>query len=445
MKKRAVILSILVILLVLQMFSDINSEINLINGNIAYTAFPISDTPVSMDKETITIDNTTENVSDVNDKYVMTNTLSEKVMLPIIFPVLKNINEHKDIELLINGENKDYSIKWLLDSEKYVNSNIINIDELLIDLNNKQNYKYKNIDPNEMVWIYEVLLDGENNEIKIENKEEPLKILYEPLNTVKYKVNNSGNSAKFSIDNSIQDKFRIVLFDEQINSIIVESKLVYIKKKMKLSKYIRQIINRKYSKFKLENIDINSELLPHILYYIDKNMENGKKILPLEDILNNYIDLISYTIEFDPNEVKTMELNYKIQSTYDIRKTTKPICTYKYDLYTSKLWSTFSNFAMEFKLGEEYNYLIDSSIPFEQDKNKYTASLYNAPENIISYSIYSEDINLDELLDISTKKKIKVISGAILMLLLIFIVYKIAIRKSKEMTSSEESKNDWRY
>lgn len=442
MKKRAVILSMLVILLVFQIFSDINSEINLINGNIAYTAFPTLDVPVSMDKETITIDNTIENVSNVNDKYVMTNTSSEKVSLPIIFPILKNINEHKDIELLINGEKEVYSVKWLLDSEKYAHSNVINIDELLFDFNNKQNYKYKNINPNEMVWIYEVLLEDENNEIKIENNTEPLEALYESLSTDKYKVSNKSNSAEFSIDNSIQDKFRIILFDNQLNDINFESNLVYIKKKMKLSQYLRQVVNRKYNKFELENIDINSELLPHILYYIDKNMESDNKILPLDNILNNYIDLINYTVEFEPNEVKTMELNYKIQSTYDIRKTTRPIHTYKYDLYTSKHWSTFNDFVMEFKLGEEYKYLIESSIPFVQVENKFITSLYNAPENIISYSIYSEDINLDELLELSVKKKIKVISGAILMILLIFIVYKIALRKSKELTSEEESKND---
>lgn len=97
---------------------------------------------------------------------------------------------------------------------------------------------------------------------------------------------------------------------------------------------------------------------------------------------------------------------------------------------------------MEFKLGEEYKYLIESSIPFVQVENKFITSLYNAPENIISYSIYSEDINLDELLELSIKKKIKVLSGAILMILLIFIVYKIATRKSKDMTTGEESKND---
>jgi len=442
MKKRAVILSMLVILLVFQIFSDIKSEINLINGNIAYTAFPTLDAPVSMDKETITIDNTSENSSYVNDKYVMTNTSSEKVSLPIIFPVLKNINEHEDIELLINGEKKVYSIKWLLDSEKYAHNNVINIDELLVDFNYKQNYKYKNINPNEMVWIYEVLLEDENNEIKIENSEETLEVLYEPLNTDKYKVSKKSNSAEFSIDNSIQDKFRIVIFDKQLNNINFESNLVYTKKKMKLSQYIRQVINREYNHFELEKIDINSELLPHILYYIDKNMDGEEKILPLDNILNNHLDLIRYTVEFEPNEIKIMELNYKIQSTYDIRKTTRPIHTYKYDLYTSKYWNTFNDFVIEFEVGEEYKYLIESSIPFVQVENKFIASLYNAPENIISYSIYSEDIDLDELLELKVKKKIKVISGAILMILLIFTVYKIAIRKNKEITFYEESKND---
>lgn len=442
MKKRAVILSMLVILLVFQIFIDINSEVNLINGNIAYTAFPASDAPVSMDEETITIDNTTENVGNVNDKYIMANTSNERVSLPIIFPILKNVNEHKDIELLINGEKKDYSIKWLLDSEKYSNNNYINIDELLFDFNNKQNFKFKNINPNEMVWIYEVLLEDEKNEIKIENSKESLKILYEPLYIDKYKLNNSGNSAEFTIEKGTKEKFQIVLFDKQLSDIAFECNSVYTKKQMNLSQYIRQVINRSYNKFEFENININSELLPHILYYIDNNMENENKVLPLDNILNNYIDLLTYTVEFEPNEVKTMEINYKIQGTYNIIKTTKPIYTYKYDLYTSKYWSTFNNFAMKINLGEKYKYLIERSVPFEQNENKFTSLLSNTPKDIISYSIYSENIILDELLELSTKKKVKVISGAFLMILIIFVVYKTATRKSEEETSLEESKND---
>ena len=442
MKKRAVILSMLVILLVFQILIDINSEVNLINGNIAYTAFPASNAPVSMDEETITIDNTTENVGNINDKYVMTNTSNERVSLPIIFPLLKNDNEHKDIELLINGEKMDYSVKWLLDSKKYSNSNFINIDELLFDFNNKQNYKFKNINPNEMVWIYEVLLEDEKNEIKIENNKEPLKILYEPLNIDKYDLNNSGNSAKFTIEKGTKEKFQIVLFDKQLNDVTFECKSVYIKKQMNLSQYIRQVINRSYNKSEFENININSELLPHILYYIDNNMENESKVLPLDNILHNYIDLLTYTIEFEPNEVKTMEFNYKIKSTYNIIKTTKPIHSYKYDLYTSKYWNTFNNLIIEINLGEKYKYLIESSVPFEQNKNKFTLSLSNAPKDIISYSIYSENIILDELIELSTKEKVKVISGAFLMILMIFLVYKIATRKSEEETSLEESKND---
>jgi len=442
MKKRAVILSMLVILLVFQILIDINSEVNLINGNIAYTAFPASNAPVSMDEETITIDNTTENVGNINDKYVMTNTSNERVSLPIIFPLLKNDNEHKDIELLINGEKMDYSVKWLLDSKKYSNSNFINIDELLFDFNNKQNYKFKNINPNEMVWIYEVLLEDEKNEIKIENNKEPLKILFEPLNRDKYDLNNSGNSAKFTIEKGTKEKFQIVLFDKQLNDVTFECKSVYIKKQMNLSQYIRQVINRSYNKSEFENININSELLPHILYYIDNNMENESKVLPLDNILHNYIDLLTYTIEFEPNEVKTMEFNYKIKSTYNIIKTTKPIHSYKYDLYTSKYWNTFNNLIIEINLGEKYKYLIESSVPFEQNKNKFTLSLSNAPKDIISYSIYSENIILDELIELSTKEKVKVISGAFLMILMIFLVYKIATRKSEEETSLEESKND---
>ena len=446
MKRRAVILSMLVILLVFQIFNDINSEINLINGNIAYTAFPASDAPISMDNETLTVDNKIESIGNVNDKYFMTNTSSEKVSLPIIFPVLKNNNEHKDIKISVNDEEKDYSIKWLLDSEKYVNNNDINIDELLYNLNYKQNYKYKNINPDEMVWIYEILLEDKNNEIKIENNEEPLKILYKPLDIDKFKVTYSSNSAEFSMNKSTQDKYQIVLFDSQIEHIIFDSNSVYEKKKMRLSQYVRQVTNRYYNenKSKFINVDINTELVPHVLYYIDQNMElSYSKPVSLDNILNNFVDIVYYTVEFEPNEVKTMELSYIVQSTKDKIKTVDPIHTFKYDLSASKHWKSFNNFDIEFNLGENYKYLIESSIKFAKYENKFTSSLLNnTPESLISYSIFKENINLDDLLEVSTKKKIKVVSSAFFMILVIFIVYKIATRKSENMNFLEENKND---
>lgn len=448
MKKKAIILSILVIVLVFQLFSDINSEVNYIEGNKFYTVFPVLNSPISVDKETLLVDNKLENLGYVNDSYVMTNTSSEKVSVPIILPVLKNDNEHKDIDILVNDEQIDYEIKWLLDSEKYSVSNNnnkeINIEELLNDYNYKENYKFKNVDPNEKVWVYEILLEDKKNIIKVENNEEPLKLIYLPVDIGKYKVNYSSNLVEFSMNKGIQDKFQIVLFDTQLEDIIIDCNVAYTKKEMRLKQYIRQVINRYYNKeqSKPENVDINTEIVSHILYYIDKNMElDQNKFIPLDNILNNYIDLVYYTIDFEPNEVKKMELSYKIKSTYNKIKTIEPVHTFKYDLSTLNYWESFNSFDMEVKLGENYKYLVESSIPFKDNGNIFTISLNTIPKSQISYSIYSEDIKLDNNSELTVKKKIKVLIYAFCMILLIFIVSKITTRKSKEIIAEEENKN----
>lgn len=447
MKKRAIILSMLVILLVFQLFRDINSQVDYIEGNKVYTAFPVADVPITVNKETLTVDNKLENMGYVNDNYIMTNTTSEKVKVPMILPILKNKNEHKNICVSVNDEKIEYKIKWLLNDEKCISSdnNDIKLQELVSDFNYKENYKFKNIDPNEKIWVYEILLKEEKNLIKIENNKEPLKILYVPANIDKFKVNNTMNYTEFSMDKGSQDKYQIILFDKQIHNIKFDCNTKYIKKQMRLKQYIRQVINRHYNiiQVKPQNVDMNTELLPNVLYYIDQKMElNDFKIVPLENILINYIDLVYYNIEFEPNEVKTMKLRYDIQSTYDKRKTIEPIYTFVYDFSTSKYWKAFNGFDIKVNLGENYKYLIESSIPFENDQNKYISSLNYISDSPISYSIYSENIKLADVLELNTKKKIKVVSFALFMLLLICVVSKIATRKKKEILVRAVDKND---
>lgn len=444
MKNRAIILSLLVILLVLQLTIDANREIVLLEKDKMYTILPMNDVPININKQSLSIDNKVEDIGKVTDKYFMKNTSDQKINVPILMPVLKGNNEPKNINILVNNEETKYTIKWLLDSEKYnpegINKNDkgnIDLENLLKEYEYKKNYKYKNMNPKEKIWVYEINLKDKNNEIKVTNKEEPLKIMYISNKTDKFKMDHNSKSSEFFMNKGTNDKYYIALFDSQLKDITFECNTDYRKREMTLTHYVTDVIQEHYKKIgnKPHNIIMKTEMITHVLHYIDKSFEDDNKNIELNNILKNYIDLVYFSVDFEPNEFKIIKIDYDILGTFNKTKTTEPIYTYKFDLSTKKYWQNVITFEMNILVGESYKYLIESTIPYEfkDNENKYFTTTYNLESSELEYSVYLENINLQELNKISTKKTIKYISIGLFSIIVILGLFKLVVEANKNI------------
>lgn len=439
MKRRTVLLFMLVAFAVVLWFIDIEKDLVYESSSPMYTLIPYNGM-LDLDRQSVMIQSGELPDVKVTDSYTLTNPLDEHATVSLMLPVQNDGTDADGIKIRLGGMEQDYSIKWLKDSSKYnaaleENKDGIDVKAVAEDLRKELGFVYKNIVPADKIWVYEVELEDEDNKIKIENKSGDLSILYmKPVND-SFKVQTSRQSAEFTLDRGGESKYSIALLNGQDDEIKFESSGDYRKKEMRLSEYVRQCVNRymaEHSEMKSSHLNVVREVVPHVMFSVDAVLGQKKSaIIDLNDMFANYVDIISFDVEFEPGETKTVEISYTLRGIYDKTRLENPIYTYRLKISPVDSWTTCGHTMISVLVKNECKYMIESSVPFDYQSytNKYTAVMDTAPDEIVSYSLYDSQVNMLSEINIGVKNRINAASIGFAMFIVISAVMAFASRK----------------
>ena len=442
MKRRTVLLFLLVVFAVVLWFIDIEKDLVYEGSSPMYTLTPY-DGVLDLERQSIMIQSGELPDVKITDSYTLTNPLAEHRKVSLLLPVQNAGTDVDDIKIRLGGTELNYSIRWLKDSTKYnaaleENKDGISSKEIAEDLQRELGFVYKNIVPADKIWVYEVELADENNKIKIENKSGNLSILYmEPVNE-SFKVQTSKQSAEFTMDKGRESKYTVALLNDDDAEIKFESSADYRKKEMRLSEYVRQCVNRymaEHPQVKASHLNVVREVVPHVMFSVDAVLEEEKSaIIDLNDMFANYVDIVSFDVEFEPGESKVVEISYTMRGIYDKTRLENPIYTYRFRISPVDSWTTCGHTMLSVLVKNECKYMVESSIPFDYQSytNMYTAVMDTAPDEIVSYSLYDTKVDMLSEINIGVKNRINAVSVGFAMFIVISLIMAFAARKRRE-------------
>ena len=111
-----------------------------------------------------------------------------------------------------------------------------------------------------------------------------------------------------------------------------------------------------------------------------------------DQIHQDRIFLLMYSVEFPPNSEKSVEVRYNAQGSMDSRKTGKPVYSFEYMLHPAKYWKDFKDLDITIMAPAKAPYLIESNMEFNQvEPGIYKAFLPSLPEEDLAFSLYEEE------------------------------------------------------
>jgi len=139
---------------------------------------------------------------------------------------------------------------------------------------------------------------------------------------------------------------------------------------------------------------------------LDLGFTSGEDLLGQE--YSQRILTLVYTVEFPANSEKEVSVSCKTSGTMDRRETKSPLYTFEYILNPAKNWRDFKNLHIEIVPPREAPHIVKSSIQFTKgEDNAYTATLYELPDEDLSFTLYAhEKITFFDKIEARLKKSL---------------------------------------
>ncbi len=158
-----------------------------------------------------------------------------------------------------------------------------------------------------------------------------------------------------------------------------------------LMKYIKNNTNTK-------NGDMISDTRLYNLYakaldeYFTRNMGyNSEHDLISQENYERVLTLV-YTVDFPKNSGKEVSVSYRTSGTMDRTETVEPLYSFDYILNAAENWSEFKNLNIKIITPDEAPYIVESNIEWtKEEKNVYTATLEDLPEDDLSFTLYENE------------------------------------------------------
>lgn len=129
---------------------------------------------------------------------------------------------------------------------------------------------------------------------------------------------------------------------------------------------------------------------------LERQFASNQRVFEIYDFLGeNFRDrvmVLVYTLDFPANSERNISVSYQGIGTMDRRETREPVYSFQYLLNPAQHWSRFGNLNIEVLTPEEAPYIIESSIPLNQERSGYyTAQLDSLPEGDFLFSFYHQE------------------------------------------------------
>lgn len=410
-----------------------NSAPILIEENPSFTIAPIDDSPIEVLREYLQFDMSegTGDTAKVRATYEMMNTSDVGLKQNMIFPFItspynnftKNVNisangipiDFKTIRLKELPDRNFRSLQYLGESNRIkelidINSiiNMINIT------NNSTDLSPKNISLKDMVKVYTIHLPKVDERYKAEVYFESLHtekqmLLYFNFNSFELNNKGIGKLGTWSGMKSIPsdyDKAIITILGDLEEDVIINSvtnqEISVVEKS--LEQFLLDLIDLHL--ISLENYDhdmssyiyedYNKDLLNHLVKQIDNRFDRKEPFLSIDGDgissfnFETYLGAFIYAIDFEPNDVVNVTIEYEMLATSDRRTTLDFSKMFLYLLNPASKWKDFGELKIEVIPNENYPFVISSSLPLLKNSETgiYTNSFEGLPEEDFYFVTY---------------------------------------------------------
>lgn len=430
--------------------------------------------PIEVKNEMLTIDFSEESGSDytmhgqVKASYNMVNPTSEALTVQMAFPFISKLYDLASSDIAISADSSplNYEI-YIGDAVNsggnfHMQDNVVNIafDDIVKTITNKP-YRAKHFSEEEKGKLYTIEVkptteDGISLALEFEIDSDKSKVLAKGFNG----YSRDGQQVELSIRCYKPEILQIFVIGEEVDFQITEYLNEKSKQKSSITSYeitTKEVDLKSYlmdtTQKYISGIDqpeIAEALLRDIatqqiynLYAaaLDKVFEANEGLSSFDEILaqnhNERILTMVYKVDFPAQSQKSINVSYKARATMDRTKTPTPIYTFNYLLNPAQNWKSFQNLNIEVFTPEDAPYVIDSNIDLTQQKDRYyTASLDSLPAGDFSFSLYAkENVSLKDKIAGALQYKLGylmplVLAGLMIVIVLIFVIWKIKKPKS---------------
>ncbi len=129
---------------------------------------------------------------------------------------------------------------------------------------------------------------------------------------------------------------------------------------------------------------------------LDKAFARNSGYVSSEDLLSTgdymRIIILLYTVEFPPNSIKKVDVQFTTIGTMDKTQTVEPLHSFNYILNPAKNWSDFKNLSIRIITPQKAPYVVKSSVDLTPvENNVYIANLVALPKEDLSFTLYAHE------------------------------------------------------
>ncbi|MFZ7103151.1 MAG: hypothetical protein ACOWWO_10935 [Peptococcaceae bacterium] len=369
---------------------------------------PKEDSPLKVEHEQLTfkIAGQSSDTALVSANYAITNTSSEQIVVPMVFPFISATYRNPAPEISFNGNPVRYQIysgghvttrNYLSDPAGF--SEQVSIDKIIEKLNRPQ-YKAQYFNDTAQAVLYKITFNAPTErQAAVNFKISPASTRIMALGFSGYEIRQDGNCAVFT---HINEKdlgkagYILVLGEDTLTGLQGSYKDTIEKTTTEIKGFITENLinnNEDWPGLTRRNTpDFYSRLLEEIDSCFEKNQYVFNADMLLGNIQqNNNISVLLYELAFEAESTGTLLITYPVQATIDRRKSNDYVNTFAYILNPAQKFARFKALDIQIELNSQKPFLIDSSIPFtEIAKGTYTASFNHLPDQDLIFSTYSQ-------------------------------------------------------
>ncbi|MCD8509688.1 MAG: hypothetical protein LRY73_07305 [Bacillus sp. (in: Bacteria)] len=348
----------------------------------------------------------------ISATYAMYNPTDTTQSVQMVFPFVSHLNAFSadTISILVDGSEIDFElflggvVNNYGGMDQEVNYDFATILSTITTLP----YEAKHFSPEEMGILHEIQIEskpGEQIKVAIDFAidEEKTKVFSKGFNGYGYDNGKIDVSTwcfddqctlhLFALGEDID--YTVLAFSEDGPDQQTESDGYTISKEEIMVKEYLQLFMEENSEGRYSNVMAPNQLYNIFARALDESFEYmGGFSSDFELLEKQYYERIFsvvYTVEFPPETMQEVSVQYEAAGTMDQTQTAMPLYTIEYILNPANNWSSFEDLHITIKTPDEAPFIVESNFELEEVGNQeYYGFFPKLPEKDLSFSLYGD-------------------------------------------------------
>ncbi|NLX91454.1 MAG: hypothetical protein GXZ07_07685 [Firmicutes bacterium] len=363
--------------------------------------------PVRVEREELTfvIDEYSASNTSVEVNYTLRNTASEKIIVPMIFPIVSYRRGYSGAQIEFNGKAVDYEIYLAghVDVKDYLEdpaafNRQVDINTIIKNLNEPP-YEPQFFDDKGDAVLYELTYKPPvERQSRISFTLDSEKTRAISFGFTGFGVNADGEchvSAYVREDDLEETAYLLVLGEDTLTDLWVDYNDKLVKSSVNVKDFLCTFLSNNYAYWNMEKRN-RDNFYAAFIKEIDQSFSEFQPVfsasMTMDNLFNrNNISVVLYEVAFEANSQNELRLTYPMRATIDRRETGDYINTFAYILNPARNFMDFGGVDIRIELNENSPYIIESSLPLQESgKGIYVLSLDSLPDEDLVFSTYSK-------------------------------------------------------